>query len=762
MGDREKNKPGRARRRRIVAALALLVAVAFFGWLYGFLQPGTWRYYSDDVSLRRLARDVKPQFVLWEKASALPLHMDMQADCAEAAISPDGARMVFTRSTTPGNADLFIARWNGASWGNPEPVRALNSKFNEIAPSFSQDGNYLFFSTDRPGGLGGYDIWVARWDGFEYAWPQPLTLMVNSRFDDVCAGSSSGDARLYFSSNRPKHLLAKEDEKLPYKELRRKWAGTDFDIYCADRIPAGVTNREVERAMSILYSLRESALSDGTVMEKLGGNRKTEEAVDRALAWLARTQDTNGCWSIAASGGQGGHDVASTSFALLSFLGRGERHDKPCKYRQTVAKAIEWLLSKENRLTGDIRGAGGTMYDQAIGSLALIEAYGVTRDQDVLEAAQAAAYFIADAQNEENGGWRYQPRSADSDMSVSGWVIMAIRAAELSGIQVPAKTHAGIPKWLKRASSGASGGAFSYQGGGQGSPAMHATGFFCSQLTGLPESTAAAFEAVDNVRKSKPTAADLYHLYYATLSSYQSQGPLWREWSEKMREVLLAAQKEDGSWAIPQPQPMGAVISTALATLSLQAHYRYVPLFGLGYEPPEHPAAGPVLSGEELPLVPEYDRSRPVDELNSTANDLYPTPTRHGDFLYFASSRAGGEGGFDIYRSHLMGRTNEPPLNLGSAINSPADDMAPALRAAGLTLVFSSNRGGDGKSHHLYASSSRIVFQRHDYSNMPTWSWLWDNHAVPLVIIIAGLLVLIVWNAAAGWQRKKMRREVSS
>ncbi len=754
-----KTNPGNGNSRRtrgILLAVVLLGVSAFFVWLFNTLQPGTWHYYTDDVSVKRLARDVNPRFVLWENASALRVDATFPVQGMQPAISPDGARMVLTWESSQGNHDLFMVRWNGTSWGHPVPIRALNSKFNETAPAFSDDGTFLFFSSDRPGGPGGYDVWVARWDGVEYAWPQPLTLMVNSPFDEFCPRSAANDARLYFSSNRPKSALPKEAEALSVRELRKQWGGGDWDIYSADRIPVGVTNSAVERAMSILYSLRKSALTDETVMEKLGGNRKTETAVDRGLAYLAKVQGTNGCWV----GGKSGHEVAATGLALVTFLGRGERHDKPGPYQQTVARGLAWLLAQENRLTGDIRGKGD-MYDQGIGTLALVEAYGVTRDQDVFDAAQSAIFFNADAQNEEDGGWRYQPKQA-GDLSVSGWIIMGLKSAELSGLRVPAKTRAGAMKWLKSVSAGKNGGVFSYQAtGGRKTPAMQATGFFCSQLMGLAANTPKAFEAAGVVRKNEVSLDDIYYAYYGTLCSYQSQGPLWREWNRQMQDVFLNTQQADGSWPTGRGghgAAMGPAVTTSLIALCLQAHYRYVPLFGLGYEPPEQPTMAAVMEEDELPSVPEYDRSRPVEALNSPDDDLYATQTRHGDFVYFASNRRGGEGGMDLYRSRSIGVTNLPPVNLGPAINSSSDDTAPTLRAAGFTLLFSSSRGGDGKGQRLYTSSSRIVFQQYDYSGMPSWSWLWDNHFATLVTILVSGGVLVVYVVVAGWRHWRRKR----
>ena len=736
------------RRKYVWLAAGMLVVVAFLVWLYAFLRPTTWRYYTDDLTTRRLVKDVKPRFVLWEKAAPLADAINTPtADIQEPAISPDGTKLVFMRGLSAGNADLFIARWDGQVWGQPEPLRALNSKFNERSPAFSRDGQYLFFSTDRPGGFGGYDLWVARWDGAEYAWPEPLPILVNSPFDDLAPQPSADDRKLYFSSNRPRTLLTKEDDKLSLKALRKKYAACDYDIYAADCYPVGYTNRAVERAMSLLYSLRQGALSDPAVMEKLGGSPETEAAVDRALAWLAQNQETNGCWSIARHGGAAGHDVAATSFALLAYFGRGERHDQAYKYKETVAKGLQWLRSQQNKLTGDLRGASPVnqgMYDHGLGTLALAEAYGLTKDPELLEAAQSAVYFLADAQSETEGGWRYMPKSPDTDLSVSGWIIMALKSAELSGIHVSAETYHGVRKFLASVSTGAQGGLYSYTPkGSANSAAMNATGFFCSQLMGLSANTPRAFETAAFLTKTGLLPDDLYYLYYGTLSAYQHQGLAWREWNKQLKAKVLPLQEADGSWKAGGNfgGQMGRTIGTALMALSLQAHYRYTPLYGLGFEPAENPRKFSTLNADQLRPVPEYDRARPVAELNSPKDDLYVAVSRHGDFLYFASNREGGYGGFDLYRSRIS-KGIESPENMGPAINSAANETAPAVNMAGFQLVFSSNRGTNAAQYTLQRSTSREVFQRYAYIR-PEWNWVWDNYKLPLLIALGAFLVLM-------------------
>lgn len=736
-------KQNTTRRTALVCVIAGLVLLAGVLWLNHYLQPTTWKYYTDGISTRRLARDVKPHLVLWEKAAPLQGSISLPADdVQEPAISPDGTTLVFTRGLVAGNADLYFARWNGKSWTQAESARALNSKFHERAPTFSRDGRYLFFSSDRPGGMGGYDIWVARWDGAEFAWPQPLGRMVNSPFDEIGPTVSADDKKLYFSSNRPKTPLTKTDDALPLKELRQKYAGADYDIYVADRSPK---NMAVERALSILYSLRQSALSDPAVMEKLGGSKDTESAVDRALAWLATQQETNGCWSIEKSGGQPGHNVAATACALLAYFGRGERHDQEYRYKATVSNGVKWLLAQQNKLTGDLRGpkpGQNAMYDQAIGTLALAEAYGLTKNQELFEAAQSAVFFLVDAQDDDGGGWRYQPKQT-GDLSVSGWVILALKSAELSGIHVSQKTQAGMKKFLSSVSTGEQGGLYSYIPTGQKStPAMNATGFFCSQLMGLPANTPRAFETAGFLNQAKLTGDDVYFVYYGTLSAYQHQGPTWRRWSRMLQDKILTMQTPDGSWQITggHAQQMGRVINTALMALSLQAHYRYTPLYGLGFEPASAPKTFATLNGDQLPPMTEYDRARPVPELNSPADDRYIVASEHGDFLYFASNRAGGYGGFDLYRARVSGQDIESPENLGAAINTAGDETAAAVDMAGFRLVFCSNHSPNKGKYTLRQAIAREVFQRYAYRT-PDWNWVWANYQTPLLIALVGVLV---------------------
>jgi hypothetical protein len=419
------------------------------------------------------------------------------------------------------------------------------------------------------------------------------------------------------------------------------------------------------------------------------------------------------------------------------------------------------------------------MYDHGIASLAMVEAYGVTKkgyevaqdadgvsedadgvsedDNWLKKRARAAVQFIEEAQHEE-GGWRYKP-GQKGDLSVSGWMIMALASARWSGLAVKDKTMAGARRFLTEISSGKDGGAFGYTnkvGAGGHTPAMNAVGFFCNQLLGLSSSSALAWEASSLVDKKGVDINDLYYAYYGTLASYQHQGPAWRRWLESMKGQFSKTQAADGSWAVKGKHSgqMGPVITTALVALCLEAHYRYTPLYGLGFEPdPGGPkrAADGLLAAEDVPPTPEFSHARRIEILSSGADDVDPVVTDHGDFLYFASARDNGQGGKDIYRSRFRNNPNKDPLedllipgepkNLGPEINSEKNESAPAVRMAGFHLMFNSDRADNPDA--LYGAMSKRVVRRYDTSKMPDGTWMQDN--IELLFGVAGALFALVF-----------------
>jgi len=122
------------------------------------------------------------------------------------SISPDGLYLFFTGCNRPdglGRCDIFVSHKEGNSWGEPFNLGApLNSPFWDSQPAISPDGSTLYFVSNRPGGLGGYDIWKStlKSDGY-WDVPQNLGPEINTPYDEHTPFIHPDGKTLYFSSD---------------------------------------------------------------------------------------------------------------------------------------------------------------------------------------------------------------------------------------------------------------------------------------------------------------------------------------------------------------------------------------------------------------------------------------------------------------------------------------------------------------------------------------------------------------------------------
>jgi Tol biopolymer transport system component len=127
-------------------------------------------------------------------------------------ISTDGSTLYFAaflRPGGPGSWDIWqasvvpAAKFTFGTGANLGPT--VNSSASDTAPCISADGLELFFSSYRSGGYGGFDMYVATRATTEDAWGMPVNLgsAVNSSYADGCQSISADGLSLYFSSDRP-------------------------------------------------------------------------------------------------------------------------------------------------------------------------------------------------------------------------------------------------------------------------------------------------------------------------------------------------------------------------------------------------------------------------------------------------------------------------------------------------------------------------------------------------------------------------------
>ena len=350
------------------------------------------------------------------------------------------------------------------------------------------------------------------------------------------------------------------------------------------------------------YRARTSSQRLSSVL-KNGGTEESEQAVENSLKWLASMQEQDGSWSAARHGGgtskedpdgrdrmDGGKfaDSGVTGLVVLSFLGAGYSHEKG-PYTAEVKSALDWLIEQQGK--SGYLGGKATRFDQnychAIATFALAEAYAMQKDANdylpLRNAVRRGVDWISSIQNED-GGWRYGRGDSDnSDMSMFGWQLMALKSAVNGGIPVPEKTRRGMVRFLEKRGRGEHGGLAGYRATDQPTPAMTAEALFCRQMFTVRDNDMASQEATSFLLQNLPRASayDEYYWYYGTLAMRQVDGTSWKRWNESLRDLLISMQRQQGphagSW---DPRGKwagigGRLYSTALSTMCLEAYYRY-------------------------------------------------------------------------------------------------------------------------------------------------------------------------------------------
>ncbi len=323
-------------------------------------------------------------------------------------------------------------------------------------------------------------------------------------------------------------------------------------------------------------------------MEQNKMKTRSEQAVMRGLEWLRQHQNPDGSWGEANKG-------AMTGFALLCFLGHGETNDS-AQYGLTVNRAVQWIIDNGTKNQGRLSMEGSFtqpgVYSHGICTYALGEYVAMTKDERVIELFKQAIKYITDGQG-PGGGWMYSYDKSEDDLSVSGWQIQALKAAHLSGLNLP-----GVDAALDKAMDmidrlqGAKGG-YGYRKP-EDKYSTSGVGILCRLFwKGEKGKVHKGLEWVlDTTEKDKPVKyksdhADLYAWYYDTQACLMYGGVAWTRWNKWFQDELCDVQNPDGSWPSPggkeAPGPYheenltGQTYRTSLCILMLEVFYRYMP-----------------------------------------------------------------------------------------------------------------------------------------------------------------------------------------
>ena len=322
---------------------------------------------------------------------------------------------------------------------------------------------------------------------------------------------------------------------------------------------------------------------------------KVDDALKKATGYLLSQQLPDG-----GIHNRQRNETAMTSLAVLALASCGHQPGDPTPEGQAMRKALAFVLRPEGQTKDGYFGQadGSRMYGHGIITLMLAEMLGmggdVKQDEIIREKCRLALDLILRAQkvrkNDANaGGWRYSPDAGDSDMSVTVWQTMALRAAKNAGIDVPRQAIDDAVKYMKglyspegdRKGKGRPGG-FGYQGAGR-EISTTAEGLLAMQVCGEyeAEETIGAAERLlrDGVRQGERWF--FYTTYYYAQGLYQRGGKHAEEGTKVVSELLLPLQSREGWWEgmNGEERQGGKVYATSMAVLSLAVKNHFLPIY---------------------------------------------------------------------------------------------------------------------------------------------------------------------------------------
>jgi len=374
------------------------------------------------------------------------------------------------------------------------------------------------------------------------------------------------------------------------------------------------TSRTFAGLACIAFAYPICALAAGESVETTSGPsdvlfedqwKELDARMDRALAWIATTQEANGSFRGPVLG-----QPAITGFCVLAYMSRGHVPGQG-PYGDQLQWAIDYILScqRENGIfSGDRhyeRSAEGmapsltAIYNHAIAGVTLSELYGMTRkesNQEIASAIRQGLELTKKLQDRpkvlevDEGGWRYIQVKTDfsSDLSVTSWQLMFYRSARNGGFEVESSRIDAAMKFVVACYDKTTGG-FRYHpqrtGESASSHAMTSAGILALAHGGKLDSAMARKGGLWMLAHPFQQYGEdrwfHYSLFYAVPAMYMLGREYWARFFPDIVRLLLDQQDAEGHWrAEPGPDAQfGNTYTTALVVTALCAPNQLLPIF---------------------------------------------------------------------------------------------------------------------------------------------------------------------------------------
>lgn len=290
------------------------------------------------------------------------------------------------------------------------------------------------------------------------------------------------------------------------------------------------------------------------------------------------------------------YPVTMTALGILGLAACGHQPTDPSPEGQAMRKGLDFVLLPANQTKdgyfGKAPGDNGRMYAHGIITLMLAEMAGMGVDdkQDALirERLKLGIKLILRAQAMRKdplntGGWHYEPDMPSADMSVTCWQVMALRAAQNAGLDVPKEAIDKAVDYIKRLymavpNSNPPAGGFGYSAPGT-TTSTTAEGLLAIQVCGRYEDKETVAAGHHLLKEDINKASHLFYtLYYYAQGMYQRGGKFADASKRIVPEILIPKQKPDGSFE-GEDEGGGKVYTASMSVLALAVKNHFLPIY---------------------------------------------------------------------------------------------------------------------------------------------------------------------------------------
>ncbi|MHB1157629.1 MAG: prenyltransferase/squalene oxidase repeat-containing protein [Phycisphaerales bacterium] len=314
---------------------------------------------------------------------------------------------------------------------------------------------------------------------------------------------------------------------------------------------------------------------------------QTEQAIEKGLAYLVRTQSRDGSWRTGTN--YGSYPTTMTSLAGIALMAGGNTPVEG-RYALNVRRAVDFILASANDsgLISRMGEESRSMYGHGFSMLFLAEAYGmeqdVARQQRIRRVLENAVALTGKAQSRD-GGWIYTPDAQSDEGSVTVTQIQGLRAVRNAGIKVPKEVVEKAVQYIEKSANADGGIRYTVRGGGGSLVPITAAAVAVLYNAGQYENPVAG-RCLEFLKKHLAGAGGgnpnrisgghkFYTMLYLAQGMYLSSEENWKSYFPAVRDDLIATQSAEGSW---EGDGVGPTYGTAIALITLQLPYQYLPI----------------------------------------------------------------------------------------------------------------------------------------------------------------------------------------